>query len=542
MEIKANVRLHNRFEIKVLDAETEEVIQEGYAENIVLDRMYERLCTFNTYFVNIVFGSGTGDLSATRTTLFNRIGCKAVETVERIRTFPNSAKWTRKIRLGGDEQNGKFIREVGISDHATNINTHALIVDAENEPLEIEKTDTKIVDIYATVFVTLYDVDSGLYWYDDGLLRYLTGDSIAGEQIGVGFSIPSEGTGGFTIINGAKSNSTTEKWVKSTATFSEQQHNDKDIRVVTWRNLGLACILPRTGVFADWEREDVYLGEGDGEKTVFPIINKNIKDISIYVDREFVNGGYSINSKGNVEFNIPPGEGLEVTANYKCDWVPKDENHILKVIFTIQYGADEPQPVMPDPLPVDTSKIPGTNILKAGTENYGYYGVVSAGDFISGDELCDMIGLTAGTSQFSDAGWLKYSVGGKPLFVAKKTIRHTVSWIDIDDVGAVFGGAGFVYNGLLCKIRLLSTEEWDALIYPIHKDHYNNAPEWDNFEDIDIQVNYSVSGNGCYTWTSTASGSHRVTRGSSGVSYSGNYTPGAARDDFGFRPVLEFFP
>lgn len=533
MEIKANVRLHNRFEIKVLDAETEEVIQKGYAENIVLDRIYTRLCTFNTYFDYIVFGSGTGELSASRTTLFNRIASKTAEEVEKIRDFPTS-KWTRKIRLGASEYNGQFIREVGISDHATNINTHALVVDSEGEELEIEKTSIKIVDIYATVFVTLYDVDSGLYWYDDGLQRYLTGASIAPEQIGVGFL----GDEGISIISGSRSNNTTEKWVKSTATFNEQQHNNRDIRTITWRNLGLICILPRTGVFANWQRKDVYLGEGDGETKIFALPNKNIKDLIVKVDGETATG-YSSDLWFNVEFENAPDEGLEITADYKCDWVPKDKNHILKVTFTIQYGADKPQPVMPDPI-YDLTNVPGEDVLLKGTRDYGYFGVVSANDFISGDELCNMIGLTAGISQFSDAGWLKYSVGGKPLFVAKKTIRHTVSWNNINAVGAVFGDKIIILNGVKYAVRLLSTQEWNKLIYPVHIDHSGGAPEWDNFGDIDIQVNYNVSGNGCYTWTSTADGSSRVLRGYSSVSYSDNSTPSNANYYFGFRPVLEF--
>lgn len=535
MEIKANVSLHNKFEIKVLDAETEEVIQEGYAENIVLNRMYERLCMFNTYFTTIVFGSGTGELSVSRDTLFNKIDSKTAEDVEKIRGFPTS-KWTRKIRLGASEYNGQFIRELGISETSTYINTHALVVDSEDEELEIEKTSAKIVDIYATVFAILYDVDSGLYWYDDGLQRYLTGDTIASEQIGVSYIANTDGGG--TIINGTRSYNASEKWVKSTATFSELQHNNKDIATITWRSLGLACVLPRTGVFENWQRNDVYLGVGDGETKIFTLPNDNIHDIILKVDGETVSSGFALNGI-IITFDIAPDEGLEITADYKCDWIPKDENHILKVIFTIQYGADEPQPVMPD-LIIPTT-VPGETTVIKGTSNYGYFGVVSANELISGNDLCNMIGLTAGNSQFSDAGWLKYSIGGKPLFVAKKTIRHSISWDNINAVEAVFGDKIIILNGVKYAVRLLSTQEWDRLIYPVHIDHYNGAPEWDNFEDIDIQVNYSVSGNGCSTWTSTASGSYRVYRGSSSVSGSSGYTPSVARYNSGFRPVLEFF-
>ena len=68
MEFKTNVSIHNRFDIVVRNAETMEIEQIGHAENIVLDRIYTRLCVFNTYFVNIVFGGGTGVPTVDRTT------------------------------------------------------------------------------------------------------------------------------------------------------------------------------------------------------------------------------------------------------------------------------------------------------------------------------------------------------------------------------------------------------------------------------------------------------------------------------------------
>ena len=130
MNIKSNAVLHNRFDIVCRNAKTGEVIQKAQAENIVLDRMYERLCNFSTYFVNIVFGTGTGIPTASGTTLFSKLGYKPAEDVEIVRSYPTS-KWVRKIRLESSEYNDSTITEVGISEHTTNINTHAMITDAE---------------------------------------------------------------------------------------------------------------------------------------------------------------------------------------------------------------------------------------------------------------------------------------------------------------------------------------------------------------------------------------------------------------------------
>ena len=52
MELNANINLsiHNRFDIVSRDIRTGE-IQKAQAENIVLDRIYSRLCNFQSHFI-----------------------------------------------------------------------------------------------------------------------------------------------------------------------------------------------------------------------------------------------------------------------------------------------------------------------------------------------------------------------------------------------------------------------------------------------------------------------------------------------------------
>lgn len=175
-DIKNKTKIHNRFDIVVRDVSTGEVVQKGQAENIVLNRMYTKLVTFSGYFSYIVFGTGTGTVDPTRTTLFSRAGAKTASQAELIRAFPTS-KWTKVIRLEAAEYNGNILTEVGISEEATNVNTHALITDAEGNPLSIEKTLDRIIDIFATVFVTFIDMPQG-EWYT-GLRDFLAGGSSA---------------------------------------------------------------------------------------------------------------------------------------------------------------------------------------------------------------------------------------------------------------------------------------------------------------------------------------------------------------------------
>lgn len=156
-------KFHNRFDIVVTNVLTNEVEIIGQAENMVLDRMYTRLVTLGSYFDQIVFGTGSGTMDPTRTTLFNRVGNKPCSTVELIRAFPVS-KWTKSIRLEATEYNGNILTEVGISETTTNINTHAMITDAEGNQLTIEKTSVRIIDIYATVFAEFDAFTDGGEW------------------------------------------------------------------------------------------------------------------------------------------------------------------------------------------------------------------------------------------------------------------------------------------------------------------------------------------------------------------------------------------
>ena len=121
----------------------------------------------------------------------------------------------------------------------------------------------------------------------------------------------------------------------------------------------------------------------------------------------------------------------------------------------------------------------------AGDENHGFYGEVPTSQFISGNALATAIGLTEGTSINSTQPWLKFALNGKTLYVAKKHFRHSMSWNDINAVGAVYGTKTVAIGGKTYKVRLLKTatvdpvsdpwnwadvigSEWNKLMHPIH--------------------------------------------------------------------------
>lgn len=536
MNIKCNSVLHNRFDIVVSNAETNEVIQKAQAENIVLDRMYTRLCNFQTYFVNIVFGTGTGTPTASGTTLFSRLGYKTAINEEIVRSYPNS-KWVRKIRLESTDYNGSTITEVGISETTTNINTHAMITDAEGNPLSITKNDLMVVDIYATVFIEIPNVDSGLFYINNGWRDYLAGGGSAPSDVIKVATFKNDEISD-TLYGYSQTATRTVDVANKRVTIStrlEAGTFNKDIGIVMWLGTGLAIKLPRVGVFEGKQRNNIQIGIGDGITTNFPLPNLLCENTAITVD-DVTNADWELNDE--IEFNNPPLSGAIIKANYLSKLVPKTSTTVFDISFTLQYDN---QGSLPTPIetPPDFSLVHGSNTIVAGDVNYGFYGEVSATDFISGDDLASLIGLTAGISQNSDAGWLKVVDGNKMLLIAKKTFRHTISWNNINEANAVFGRM-ITIDGVRYILRLLSTAEWDRFMYPLHTSHPNGAPAWANYSDSDLLVSSSY-GNGSYSWTSTPQSSGRVYRGYSGVTYSSDTTPSIAGIGYAWRPVLEFF-
>lgn len=216
----------------------------------------------------------------------------------------------------------------------------------------------------------------------------------------------------------------------------------------------------------------------------------------------------------------------------------------------------------------DLSGSPGNPMLIAGNMEQGYFGVVPSSQLITGDALASMVGISAGTSQFSSEGWLKFAYQGKIQFVAKKPIRHSISWNSIDSANCIYGTKTVTIGGLTYKVRLMRganedpagsfqgsinhNSEWNKLMLPIHieaKDkswaYPNNVeadvPYWGiDFTDADLHT-HEYHGSGSYSWCQEVgdSSSRRIVRGGTGVSYSDSLSASGSFAPGGFRPVLE---
>lgn len=152
--------IRNRFDIHVEHVDTGK-IEKFVAHNIVLNQIYNRLCNGQVFFdhtSHIHYGSGTGTLGPTRTTLFSRQGSKASAASSIIWSNPG-ARCIRSIVLGTTEANGITITEVGVgfSSSDTSMVTHAFLKDSEGATISITKNNTMVVTIFATQFASLVD-------------------------------------------------------------------------------------------------------------------------------------------------------------------------------------------------------------------------------------------------------------------------------------------------------------------------------------------------------------------------------------------------
>lgn len=289
MKLKAGVNFHNRFDI-VKNGEWV-----GFAENIILDQMYSKLCNLQSYFANIHFGVGTGAPTPTRTSLFSHLGTKAATTEEIIKAFP-TGKWTRKITLNPEEYVGSTITEVGIAYGSTNTNlvTHAMIKDSEGNPLSITKTALDVIIIYATVFVTFSsgDVVFTNLMETNRLVDYLIGGTTLSAWQGFALYETPILTGSSTLLAVQNTDypyvekqytaELANKKIKWSNRFQITEGN-MDIGLLALRNI-LVAEVKNTNIFGSFDRTNVPLGVGDGVKTTFRIPNRFINNLVVKAD------------------------------------------------------------------------------------------------------------------------------------------------------------------------------------------------------------------------------------------------------------------
>lgn len=321
MDIKANVGFHNKFQIEV--TRQGKLINRGFAENIILDRAYSRICSFSSYFSYIHFGRGAGTLDPARNTLFSPIGYRTATTEEIIKAFPVSS-WTRKIVLNPEEYVGETITEVGISESTSLINTHALIKDSEGNPLSITKTDIDVITIYATVYVELIDTSNNFFFAqgsDNSLIGYFTGGTAPngniqiGEYSGEAFK---QSSIGMWVDENAPTQTAiaAERKTKFTTRFGITEANTKHISEVGLAGIA-RVILPETNIFTTYNLENVNVGVGDGITAEFELPHVEPFNVVIKKDGvEYAGGSLTGTDKSKSPVPLPLADIIDDSYPY----------------------------------------------------------------------------------------------------------------------------------------------------------------------------------------------------------------------------------
>ncbi len=204
-------------------------------------------------------------------------------------------------------------------------------------------------------------------------------------------------------------------------------------------------------------------------------------------------------------------------------------------------------------------------------DDKGFFGEVPNTQLITTSNLTSQLGVTQGIAQNLNVPWLKFWLDGRILYVAKKTIRHSISYNHLRDKGIIDGSKIITINGLQYRVGLLSgiddgydgnvsagfnqpysmRSEWTRLMYNVsaeisdaryHKqgqigDNWVEYPQDDSPNGLNI-----TAGNGRFNWSrdlNPTNSTQVVLRGSASVVNMFMHASSSANTNYGWRPVLE---
>jgi hypothetical protein len=207
-----------------------------------------------------------------------------------------------------------------------------------------------------------------------------------------------------------------------------------------------------------------------------------------------------------------------------------------------------------------------------------FLGEVPSIEFIKGDQIAVNAGLTAGVSQFNDEPWLKFNDNGTIKLIAKKPLKYSISWNQLNEKGLVFGSVIININNEQYKVRLISGStsnpavndsglyhgfnirereggEWNRLMYPIfgtgHNDNNSNNDlpfgKLADYTGIELHLCRmpNVPPSGHFTLLQETSAANRYTRigaGILGATYMDHIESDGDYPEIGWRPLLEKIP
>ena len=305
-KLEQHAVIHNRFDVIVQDAKTGKVKQTAVAYNMILNRWFYCLTmsggiSWECYHLQYIsFGTGSGTLDVTRTSMFSQLALKSASVIDTVYDNPTSYV-TKEIRLEAEEYNGNTITEVGFQDsYSVNryLVTHAFLKDSEGNQIAISKTDSDVVIIRGTFYVTFTHGGFGTYGIYAPESENLVVSCIFGENnlpMTAAFSrYTSDTPSQMDKRNQGRKTTSLSSCTRDTTNWS------MDYPVFTWSDTecvnhtvkqigmaGFAAInLPDSSIFTPIAISHLSVGTGDGSTTEFDIGTPLLEPDSetIYVD------------------------------------------------------------------------------------------------------------------------------------------------------------------------------------------------------------------------------------------------------------------
>lgn len=285
IDISQNVNIHNRFDIEVRDATTNQLKQKAQAFNVICNNFWSNLSSYSKY---IVYSDGTGTPSASDINTFGTAryaSSSAHETIYSVKKGVTYRTW--KVVLSETTAVGVNITEVGLSALNTSgyLCTHAMVQDMNGNPISIKKTNTDIITIYATVYV--HFVPSG---YDEGTIVLPPINGVIYRCLGSSSDMfgrvhAGKGTCGWTYTSSTVSatyNSTSKTITGAIPRFTVDQFNIAGgFGWIGFGDYGTSCIIDVRGRY---EIVGEAVGTGDGTTCDFATKFDFPSDAIVYVD------------------------------------------------------------------------------------------------------------------------------------------------------------------------------------------------------------------------------------------------------------------
>lgn len=169
-----------------------------------------------------------------------------------------------------------------------------------------------------------------------------------------------------------------------------------------------------------------------------------------------------------------------------------------------------------------------------------YYGEVAEADFITAAAFTTLVGMgSIGSVTNGSVNWLKYRYKGKTVYMAKKALRHGMTWEQMNALGITKGTQQFTIGGKQYTVRLPTGYQsepanhalaatggsFNDLIYPVYggvslnQTEIQAYPRWAAFTDLELGLGRTkteaAAGPGTLSWCQelTTSNNHHLVRG-----------------------------